>query len=102
MLTGSVHGESASTALVVAAYYRFRKLAPWLSTAEMNEACDRAFDGVMAKVTDEGWMTQVSLHISSFLLILTLRLSIHWVLKDSWYTPTTTRYDRQKDKRSSA
>jgi len=59
MLTRTVHGESASTALVVAAYYRFRKLAPWLSTAEMNEACDRAFDGVMAKVTDEGWMTQV-------------------------------------------
>lgn len=26
----------------------------------MNDACDRAFDGVMAKVTDEGWMTQVS------------------------------------------
>jgi hypothetical protein len=26
----------------------------------MNEACDRAFDGVMAKVTDDGWMTQVS------------------------------------------
>jgi hypothetical protein len=56
----SVHGESASTALVVAAYYRFRKLAPWLTTSEMNDACDRAFDGVMAKVTDEGWMTQVS------------------------------------------
>lgn len=56
-----VHGESSSTALIVAAYYRFRKLAPWLSTTEMNEACDRAFDGVMAKVTDDGWMTQVSL-----------------------------------------
>jgi len=27
----------------------------------MNEACDRAFDGVMAKVTDDGWMTQVSI-----------------------------------------
>jgi rhamnogalacturonyl hydrolase YesR len=63
LLTLSVHGESASTALIVAAYYRFRKLAPWLSTAEMNEACDRAFDGVMAKVTDEGWMTQVSVPI---------------------------------------
>lgn len=56
----SVHGESASTALVVAAYYRFRKLAPWLTTDEMNQACDRAFDGVMAKVDDNGWMTQVS------------------------------------------
>jgi hypothetical protein len=60
LLTHIVHGESASTALVVAAYYRFRKLAPWLTTAEMNDACDRAFDGVMAKVTDDGWMTQVS------------------------------------------
>lgn len=55
-----MHGESASTALVVAAYYRFRKLAPWLTTEEMNRACDRAFDGVMAKVDDAGWMTQVS------------------------------------------
>jgi hypothetical protein len=27
----------------------------------MNEACDRAFDGVMAKVNDDGWMTQVSI-----------------------------------------
>ena len=30
----------------------------------MNNACDRAFDGVMAKVNDEGWMTQVSKHLS--------------------------------------
>ncbi|WVQ84673.1 hypothetical protein IAT38_006828 [Cryptococcus sp. DSM 104549] len=50
-------GDTAGTALVVAAYYRFREIAPWLASDELTDKAEQAFDGVVAKIDSDGWVT---------------------------------------------
>jgi hypothetical protein len=56
--TGDSAGDSAGTAAVVAAFYRFYKLNKGLATPFIA-AADRAFGGVVDKVSNEGWLTWV-------------------------------------------
>lgn len=53
-------GESAGTALVVAAFYRFAVLAPNKVTQDHFGIAEQAFNGVMKKVDEAGWLGQVS------------------------------------------
>ncbi|WVQ74275.1 hypothetical protein IAR50_003872 [Cryptococcus sp. DSM 104548] len=52
-------GDTSGTALTVAAYYRFLKLAPELTSDNLTALAEKAFDGVVAKIGDDGWVTQV-------------------------------------------
>lgn len=53
-------GDSAGTAAVVAAFYRYADLFPWHVGSGVQAKAEKAFDGVMAKVNGTGWLTQVS------------------------------------------
>ena len=55
----SAIGDASGTAVVVAAYYRFVKLCPWQVNNKMNASASNAFDGVVAKISSDGWLTQV-------------------------------------------
>ncbi|TYJ57918.1 hypothetical protein B9479_001273 [Cryptococcus floricola] len=50
-------GDTSGTALTVAAYYRFLKLAPELTNDNLTTLAEQAFDGVVAKIDDNGWVT---------------------------------------------
>ncbi|OXG29456.1 hypothetical protein C359_04851 [Cryptococcus neoformans Bt120] len=50
-------GDTAGTALTVAAYYRFLEIAPHLTSQDMTAKAEKAFDGVVAKIDDNGWVT---------------------------------------------
>ena len=50
-------GETAGTALTVAAYYRFIKLYPDLATDANTKAAAQAFDAVVASLDEDGWLT---------------------------------------------
>jgi len=50
--------DSAGTAMVVAAYYRFYALNQGLA-APMKDDANRAYNGVVNKLNDEGWLTEV-------------------------------------------
>ena len=52
-------GETAGTALVVAAYYRFIDMFPTSAITSNTQAAERAFDGVVAKLDRHGWLTSV-------------------------------------------
>ena len=53
-------GDAAGTALIVAAYYRFATLSPWSATSDLTNAANRAFDGVVNQLKDDGWLGHVS------------------------------------------
>jgi hypothetical protein len=53
-------GESAGTALVLAAFHRFEVLAPWLVTDDMKAKAEKGFGGVMKNLKEDGWLGQVS------------------------------------------
>lgn len=53
-------GDTAGTALTVAAYYRFLEIAPHLTSQDLIAKAEKAFDGVVAKIDDNGWVTHVS------------------------------------------
>ncbi|WVW86267.1 hypothetical protein I302_108309 [Kwoniella bestiolae CBS 10118] len=50
-------GDTAGTALTVAAYYRFVKLCPDKVNDALTRLAERAFDAVVAKIDKEGWVT---------------------------------------------
>lgn len=50
-------GDTAGTALSVAAYYRFLEIAPHLTSQDLTAKAEKAFDGVVAKIDDDGWVT---------------------------------------------
>ncbi|ORX38179.1 hypothetical protein BD324DRAFT_619871 [Kockovaella imperatae] len=52
-------GDAAGTALIVAAYYRFAALAPRYATQTLTAQANKAFDGVIAQLGDDGWLTHV-------------------------------------------
>lgn len=52
-------GETAGTALTVAAYYRFITMFPESATDTDVAAAERAFDGVVSKIDSNGWLTSV-------------------------------------------
>jgi len=53
-------GESAGTALVLAAFYRYSVMAPNAVDQDMREKAAIAFKGVMSKLDEDGWLIQVS------------------------------------------
>jgi len=52
-------GETAGTALTVAAYYRYIDMFRSTATEANNAAAARAFDGVFAKINAQGWLGSV-------------------------------------------
>ncbi|KIR41426.1 hypothetical protein I307_03974 [Cryptococcus deuterogattii 99/473] len=50
-------GDTAGTALTVAAYYRFLEITPHLTSQDLTAKAEKAFDGVVAKIDDNGWVT---------------------------------------------
>jgi hypothetical protein len=52
-------GESAGTALVTAAFYRYTVMAPNAVTQFQRDQADKAFKGVVGKLGEDGWLTQV-------------------------------------------
>lgn len=54
-------GESAGTALVVAAFYRYSVMAPSAVSPFQREKADLAFKGVLKKLDNDGWLQQVCL-----------------------------------------
>ncbi|WVQ66890.1 uncharacterized protein L199_005081 [Kwoniella botswanensis] len=50
-------GDTAGTALVVAAYYRFLKICPDKVNDHLTKLAERAFDAVVAKIDKDGWVT---------------------------------------------
>lgn len=55
-------GESAGSALVLAAFYRYTVMAPNTITQTQRDAADKLFIGVVNKLGEDGWLTQVCLH----------------------------------------
>jgi rhamnogalacturonyl hydrolase YesR len=53
------HGDTAGTALIVAAFYRYYLYYPSRINAWALEQADKAFKGVVDKIDDLGWVTQV-------------------------------------------
>jgi hypothetical protein len=51
-------GETAGTAVIVAAYYRWLTLGPMNAPDWLRSAAAKAFDGVVAKIDNDGWLTQ--------------------------------------------
>lgn len=52
-------GDAAGTALIVAAYYRLLKIAPLQTAPDLTAKAERAFDGVVAQLQDDGWLAHV-------------------------------------------
>jgi hypothetical protein len=63
-LTGLDQGESAGTALVLAAFYRYSVIAPNAVDQAMRDKAEVAFGGVMKKLGEDGWLTQVCSYCS--------------------------------------
>ena len=61
-LTGLDQGESAGTALVLAAFYRYSVIAPNAVDQAMRDKAEVAFVGVIKKLGEDGWLTQVCLN----------------------------------------
>jgi len=61
-LTGLDQGESAGTALVLAAFYRYSVIAPNAVSQDMRDKAEVAFGGVIKKLGEDGWLTQVCLN----------------------------------------
>jgi hypothetical protein len=55
----SAQGESSGTALVLAAFYRYSVMAPDAVTQFQRNKADQAFKGVVDKLGEDGWLTQV-------------------------------------------
>jgi len=58
-LTVLDQGESAGTALVLAAFYRYAVIAPNAVDQAMRDKAEVAFAGVTRKLGEDGWLTQV-------------------------------------------
>lgn len=52
-------GDVSGTAAVVAAYYRFHVLCPEYAVDVLTQGAETAWEGVMAKIGDDGWATHV-------------------------------------------
>jgi hypothetical protein len=52
-------GESAGTALAIAAFYRYSVMAPDAVTQFQRDQAEKAFKGVVGKLGEDGWLTQV-------------------------------------------
>ncbi|WWC72107.1 uncharacterized protein I206_106067 [Kwoniella pini CBS 10737] len=50
-------GDTAGTALTVAAYYRFIKLCPAKANPNLTKLAEKAFDAVVDKIDKDGWVT---------------------------------------------
>jgi rhamnogalacturonyl hydrolase YesR len=53
------HGDTAGTALIVAAFYRYYLLYPSRINQWALDQADKAFKGVVDKIDESGWVTQV-------------------------------------------
>jgi len=58
-------GESAGTALVTAAFYRYSVMAPDAITQFQRDQADKAFKGVLGHLGDDGWLKQVCLPVEA-------------------------------------
>lgn len=94
-------GDTAGTALTVAAYYRFLEIAPHLTSQDLTAKAEKAFDGVVAKIDDNGWVTHVSstenVHGSPLIL---QSASTPWARTVGLSTPKITHCTHRRDKRS--
>jgi hypothetical protein len=52
-------GESSGTALATAAFYRYSVMAPDAVTQFQRDQAEKAFKGVLGKLGEDGWLTQV-------------------------------------------
>ncbi|WWC64479.1 uncharacterized protein I303_107089 [Kwoniella dejecticola CBS 10117] len=50
-------GDTAGTALTVAAYYRFITLCPDKAHSKLTKLAENAFDAVVGKIDNDGWVT---------------------------------------------
>ncbi|KAI9634162.1 uncharacterized protein MKK02DRAFT_8291, partial [Dioszegia hungarica] len=53
------HGDTAGTALIIAAFYRYYLLYPSRINQWALDQADKAFKGVVDKIDESGWVTQV-------------------------------------------
>lgn len=53
------YGDSAGTALIVASFYRFFSYYPDRCNQWLLSQADKAFKGVVDKLGEDGWVTQV-------------------------------------------